>query len=592
MTEPTGISGHSENFQQKYRPLATGLAFFFLLLMLATLGARFWLGGKANEFVGPVHIAAGEEFVYLYAAGDIVQLNHAGELQAVHSAAQTALKDVPIDLRVLADGRLLIAEQRPARIRLCRVGGWICHPVAAPAASIIERQFKLLPGERPDQWLVSDARGDMLWRLPADGGESQALVSAGTLVGPNDLVFGDDGHLWIADTDHRRILELLPAGDGTFAPGREHSAVNRLTVGQRFYPAMLTRSPDGRLWVTQGSEFSEPHSDLVIYDPEEGVLNRVELPPRAYATDVVSLDETTLVTDMDRYTVYRIDHQNLTVQTFGNRLFHEHLANSLKQRRTYGRLETLSLAAVILFASLMILAAALATPRNRWWTRPPVVFDLSNAPEAVPRTSGIHWLAREPKIDLTLKWLERLGYLMFTAMVFAGFALYQWGRTRLGADKTSGLESELSELGVIILLGVLLLALLIFVTRYSVKSMQTQLGTDGRRVCIRLADGRELYVEPMHLAFNDRLILYRQHAIPLRAGKRGAIYRPEELQTWLAPLLRDARELSELQVLKHQWKHHGSRITIWAVLALLAFSIMIFMASRIGAAAGLLTPPG
>ena len=125
---------------QNSRPLAKGFALLFLALMLAGVGLRFWASDKAYGFTGPTHIAAGEQHVYLFAAGDIYRLTHAGELLSVSPPALTGLKDDPIDLRVLPGGQLLIAEQRPALIRLCDVEAWNCSTIAVEATPVIERQ--------------------------------------------------------------------------------------------------------------------------------------------------------------------------------------------------------------------------------------------------------------------------------------------------------------------------------------------------------------------------------------------------------------------------------------------------------------------
>jgi hypothetical protein len=229
----------------KSRPLASGLAFLFLALLLAGLAARFWASDKAYGFTGPTHIAAGEQHVYLFASGDIYRLTHAGELLSVSPPGLTGLKDDPIDLRVSPDGQLLIAEQRPALIRLCDVDSWNCRPIGAGAQAVIERQFKVLAGASPNELLLTDARGDTLWRLPGDGGEPQKLLAVGTLAGPNDIAFDAGGNLWIADTDHRKIVELLPSGNGDYQAGREHSAMNPLTVGERRHVSIcrMARTP-------------------------------------------------------------------------------------------------------------------------------------------------------------------------------------------------------------------------------------------------------------------------------------------------------------------------------------------------------------
>ncbi len=268
---------------RKPQPLATGFAFVFLILLLAGLAARFWTSEQAYGFTGPTHIAAGDEHVFLFAAGDVYQLTHAGELVAVHPPDRTGLNDDPIDLRVTSEGQLLLAEQRPVTIRLCNVDSWSCSLVELGAESLAERQFKVLPGASPRKWLMTDARGDTLWGLSNDGGP-QKMVPDGVLAGPNDLAWDASGNLWIADTNHRKILELIPGDEGVYGPGRAHSAMNELTVGERFYPMMLARTKDGHWWVIQAAEFSNPHSDVLIYDPGEGVQALLDLPADSYVS--------------------------------------------------------------------------------------------------------------------------------------------------------------------------------------------------------------------------------------------------------------------------------------------------------------------
>jgi len=559
---------------QKRKPLATGLAILFLALMLLGLAARFWASDKAYQFTGPTHIAAGATGVLLFAAGDIYRLSHAGELLSVSPPGVTGLEDDPIDLRVLPDGQLLIAEQRPASIRLCDVESWTCRPIGAAAEPLIKRQFKVLAGTLPGELLLTDARGDTLWSLNDGGGEPRKLVEDGTLAGPNDMAFDAAGNLWIADTDHRKIVEFLPTGDGAYLPGRQHSAINELTVGERFYPMMLARTMDGRWWVTQGAEFSKPHSDLLVYDAEEGVQAIVDLPRGAYATDIVALEESVLVTDLERFTVYQVQIGTLEVGEFGDQEFRRRLAQIQDQRQYYDRLGHWSLAALVLFAALMILAAILATPAKRRWTQSPVLFDPANAAGEVPPVSGIHWLEREPKVDRSLKLLEHLGFALFILMTAGALGLYLWVRIQAGSNPGAELVSKLDQLGIILLFGGLVAVITIPVIRLATRALKRKLGTDGKRLYIRLEDGRELAVDPARLAYTGRAILYRQYTLPLQAGKQQRLYAPGEVDTWLAPLLRDARKLTAMEVMKHQWKHRDSQAG-WLLIAGIAVGAIL-----------------
>jgi hypothetical protein len=132
-------------------------------------------------------------------------------------------------------------------------------------------------------------------------------------------------------------------------------------------------------------------------------------------------------------------------------------------------------------------------------------FDLLNAPEQVPPIKGIHWLERDPKTERSLRWLEHLGFILP-------------------------------------------------VIHFSTRAMKRKLGTDGKRLYIRLTDGRELSADPSQLAYTNRLILYCQYTLPLQGGKQQALYAPGEVDAWIAPLLRQSRKLTEMQALKQQLK--------------------------------------
>lgn len=528
--------------------------------MLAALGARFWTTEKAAGLTGPTHIAAGGGQVYLFAAGDIFSLTAGGELLSVFPPDLTGLSDDPIDLRVLSNGQLLIAEQRPAAIKVCDPENWTCRPHEAAPGAFAKRQFKVLPDASGTDLLVTDAPGDMLWRIGKNTDEPQKLLPDHSLAGPNDLAWGDESKLWVADTDHRRILELVPSPDGAFLPGREHSAVNKLTVKERHYPMMLARRADGRLWVIQAADFSKAEADLVIYDQEQGAQALVALPRGAYPTDIVAVEGAALVTDLEQFRVYRVDSDTLVVNEFGDETFRGHLARIQDRQNYYGLLGGISLFGLILSAGLMVAAALKATPKHKRWTKLPLVLDPDNAADQVPATKGIYWLKRDPKMERSLKWLEHLGWILFIILVVGALALYLWIRNFAGPDPGPDISNKTNDLGMVVLLSGVMLAFLIPVLRLATRNLKRRLGTDGKRLYIRLAEGRELSVEPASLFYTSQAVLYRQYTLPLFGGKQNAIYAKGEVETWLAPLLRQSTRLTAIEGIKYQWKNWVSRL--------------------------------
>jgi sugar lactone lactonase YvrE len=559
------------------RPLATGLAVLFLLLLLIGLGVRFWAAERMIRTSGPSHIATDGERILLFAAGALLQLTPPGELQAVIPIARTGLEEDPVDLRFTRDGRLLVVLQRPAAVRRCDVATWDCRPAAEAATGLVERQLKILEAGQPDEWLLTDARGDMLWRLSPQQ-PPRAVVPAGTLAGPNDLALAGDGTLWVADTDHRRIVELVPDQAGGFTEGRAHSAVNEFTAERAWFPMMLARRPDGRWWVAQAAEFSEDRADLMVYDPESGAQARVKLPAGAYPTDIAAVGEAVFVTDMERYAVYRVAGDTHSVALFGDARLQAQLAQLRLQRERLERLSRWSLAAVIACGALMLGAAVLATPREKRWTRVPPPFDLDKAPAAVPRTAGIHWLKPDPAFERSVWWAERLGYVLFLLPVLGVPGLYLVMRAQAGEGVDARLQAELDEALLALLACSVLAVLLIPVICRSIRVLRIRLGTDGRRLYVRRPDGHQFAVEPSQLGYSDRMIVYHEYSLPLVGGRQKPIYAKGEIETWLGPLLRQARKLTVGQLLKHLWQHRLGKPLWWAAGAALLAAALVAVA--------------
>lgn len=555
---------------KKSNPVTALLTLLFLMLLLAGLWARFWAVDKAYGISGPTHIATSHDSVFLFAGGHIIGLEPSGELREVVPLQRTGLADDPIDMRILHTGELLLAGQQPAVIRICNTETWVCRAEAVDTLSRIDRQFKLLPATANGEYFLSDAQGDMLW-LVRSGAGTTPLVDTRFLAGPNDLAIDASGHLWIADTDHRRLVELVPDDTGGFQPSREHGAVNQLTIGSRFYPMLLAIAPDGDIWVAQAAEFSEARADLVVYDPDDGAKIRVDLPKGAYPTDVAAAGDAVLVTDMDRFAVYRVNHVTLEVEDFGGPGLRLELEKSRSLSRHYHRLASWSMGAMVVAALLMIGALVLTTPRERRWTRHKTLPDLANAPAEVPPVRGTHWLQRSRTTERVIAWLEYVFYGALGALAIVCLAIY-------GLFLAAGYEGSARALGLVFLTGGLVLLALSPMVRVSARTMRRTLGTDGRRILLRLADGREIASEPGQVKYNDRVVLCRQYTALLRAGQFNSFYAADELQTWLGPLLRDAQRVGELEVIRHQWKHRDP-LLMWSAGAMLVVVLLAALSS-------------
>lgn len=543
---------------EKRKPMATAAAILFLLLLLACLAGRFWASERAARSTGPTHIAAGGDRVVLVAGGSLYRLDAAGRLLDTIPLEAAGVDDDPIDLRILADGRLLIAAQRPARLWLCDPADWTCTALAFPGDRLPARQFKIVPGAAGGGFVYTDARGDTLWEVRGTGAPRR-LLPRRTLSGPNDLAFDRQKHLWVADTDHRRVVELVPGADGRWTGGRELNTDNAYTRGRRHFPMMLAAGMDGNWWVTQASEFSDGFADLAVYDPDRGAVGIVDLPGGVFATDIVTLGDDLLVTDLESYRVYRVDARTRAIGVFGDAAFARAMAGLAQNRVRDERLSTLAMVGVVVIAVLMIAAAFFATPRERRWTPARAAVQLAPDEAPMPEVRGVHWLAREPRFERSMNWLDRSLIITVIAVLVASAGFFYWIQTPTAGLDAESKRSIYAEFGKILALIAVAVGALAFLLRGARRVLGIRLGTDGRTVYLRLPDGRQLTAQPSELAWTDRWLLFRAHRVPLQGNRGQRIYAPGELETWLAPLLRDARRLTDRELLKQTL--FGSRHT-------------------------------
>jgi len=547
-------------------PVAAAASLLCAGLLAVSLGARFWAANRAGDFTGPTHLAVSGDEVFLFAAGTLFHLSAAGALIDDVAFARTGVSGDPIDLRGDSRGGLLVASQQPARLRLCDTTTWACQELEFGAPEPPQRQFKVLLDKGGFDLLYTDSRGDALWGRTAGEAAPRPLLAPGTLAGPNDLAFDDAGRLWVADTDHRRIVELVQTPDGAWLTGREHSAVNEHTVDGRFYPMMMAPGGDGNWWLTQASEFSNGRADLVIYDPDQGVIERIALPGSTFATDIAAVGDDLLVTDMDAYAVYRVNSETHSVTRFGDALFGQSMGALRDDAAHYSRLSNLAMVAVVVFAVLMLVAAFIATPREKRWTPVPRQITLTSSNEAIPKTGGIHWLRRSERLETWLRMLPVIWFgLLALALAGAGM-LYYFMQTQIGGLSGENLLAARANLGTVLLLLFLPLGLSLVLGLQFSRNMQNRLGVDGRKFFIRTRDGREIGVGPEKIAYTDRAILYGPYLFPLMLGKNLPVYAEGEVETWIAPMLGKSMKLNPWQDLKYRWER-GNGLFTWSIVA-------------------------
>lgn len=551
------------------------LAVLFMLLFLGALGVRFWASGEATRVLGPDHIAVGSERVYLHVNRELVALSASGEILERRTLDQLGIEDAPIDLRVLQDGRVLIAGQRPASLRLCDPARWECMPVGEGVARELKGQFKIALDEQAGRLLIADFDGDEVWLQPLAGGEPKVLHAARFLKRPNDIALDANGRLWVADSGHRRIVALGLHEDGVREAGFAHDARNGQAREGHGWPMMLAFGPDGNWWVTQLHARARAGGDLLIYHPRIGIRARIPLPDDATPTDVASMGDAMLVTDMDRFRLYRVGVESHEVAEFGGARLRAELRRLADQRARYETLSEQSMIGVIAFAVLMVLAAFLVTPKQKRFTPRPKAAVLSASAAQVPPLGGVYWLKRNPKTDRLVCWTLPISFVLVAFVLGSMFGMAYYLDPTLVDGTNPDRAEKAAEFRKMLFMSVFVFGGLPVLTLFTSRNVRPHLGTDGHRLFVRYPDGRQASFAPEQLVYGSRQIAYRDQAFSIQLGNQNPLYVEGEVETYVAPLLRRAKRLSGLAMFRHLLAQREAGTLATMVYSAMVIGIML-----------------
>lgn len=566
---------NSESPKKKYRPAGVILTVLFMLLFLGALGLRIWASAKSTETVGPDHIAVGQDRVYVHVNGELFVLSAQGEIHERKNIEPLVQDTSLIDMRVLQDGRLLLAKQRPAGIEVCDTRHWRCEPLGRVVTTKINSQFKAWVDEASGSLFVSDVDSFKVWIKPRANSEPQPLTTKSNFRRPNDVAMDANGRLWIADSGNHRIVAFERKSDGTWEEARSHDTRNRSTREERDWPMMLALAPDGNWWVTQSTARGSD-ADVLVYHPESGAQSRIELPPDAYPTDIARLGATMLVTDMEKFRIHQIDATTHALSEFGGVAFQETMKQAAERKARYLAIVDQSLIGMIAFGALMIFAAFWASPKERRWTVPATTAPLGASNTPAPNLREIHWLRRHPKTERMLRWMKPLSYVIPIVMIAnVGYLYCLFGSCADTSVMTPDKAGKLEEVEMMLLVITFFTAGIPILANAAMRSLQHRLGTDGYRLFVKLADGRQVSLAPEQLVYSARHIAYRAYVFPVQTGKGQPLYDEGEVTTYIAPLLSRAKKLGPWEMFRYQLKNHEPTLMISLIYIVMLTAMML-----------------
>jgi hypothetical protein len=133
----------------------------------------------------------------------------------------------------------------------------------------------------------------------------------------------------------------------------------------------------------------------------------------------------------------------------------------------------------------------------------------------------------------------------------------------------------LTELKIECFIIALLMVAVPFFSHGAVRTMKHRLGTDGRALFVKLADGRQLSLAPEQLVYDVRRIAYRDHVFPVGTGNQQSVYESGEVTTYLAPLLFRAKHLTPFAMMRYQFEHREPIAVMSGVFAVVVVCVII-----------------
>jgi hypothetical protein len=229
------------------------------------------------------------------------------------------------------------------------------------------------------------------------------------------------------------------------------------------------------------------------------------------------------------------------------------------------------MAGIFVFAALMLLFAFVATPKGKRWTAPAnAAQPLAASSAPVPALSTIHWLKRDPKTERAVTIALYASYFVPMVMAAAFIALFQVIDPATGGKSTpEALEAYEKLKQSLLVMSVLVGGLPVIIT-LTVTSLRCRLGTDGRRLYVKRGDGRQESFAPEQLVYSVRAIACRDRSFAVQNGKGQSLYAKGEVETFIAPLLRQATKLGPFEMLRYQLAHRNL-----AALSLVVYVVLV-----------------
>ncbi|MFQ5938145.1 MAG: hypothetical protein ACE5LB_17220 [Acidiferrobacterales bacterium] len=544
------------------------LAIVLLIGVFMALGARLWATHQAANLVGPDHVAALADALYVHLNGSLYQLDTDGELKNEIRLSSLGIEGPLADIQVLASGDLLLGDLDQGAIRHCTMVTRACRAIAPTEPDAIKRQFKFYADESNGRLYITDTRRHRLLVQSLEGDAIEELAGRETFRFPNDVRATDGGGIYIVDTNHHRVVVFTVDGNDIVENESLRVSADNLVRSGRTWPVDAAQGPLGNWWILS-ADGRLMDADLVVYDADGNPKSKIALPEKADPVAITRFNNQLVLTDRELVQLYQVDPTTGDVSHFNAASFEKVLSVSRERKYQYRSIASIAMGGLVF---LLIAGFALGAwvmienQKKRRTARPDV------APSFAPmsRYQNVHWLTQDASAIEFLQKTKRQGLLI--GLILVGLTI-----SVLAAAVTIPELATKCSPALLRLIGLLVGYLLVSITMLAVlgfRVLRGRIGIDGQMLYLADHNGRTLRVAPEEVVYTTRLVAFGPLALPLKLGNGRPLYPDEEVAQHIKPLLDRAQKIGEINMMIYQIIHlHPASIASLVVLSIGAIII-------------------
>lgn len=351
------------------------------------LGLKFWFDDLALDFRGPDHLhtdaahnlyiqignqllkhdAAGSflkrydliDFGIANSYGDFAFFNN-GDILIRRGINDLSLLEKVKRYRRMTNKTTLAAPDEDSGLFRCNLESKKC--VRFGDGSIdFNRTFHLFIDPQTENVYIADSSRHTL-RLFDVNGVQIAIKGTGFLF-PNQLSL-IEGSLYLADTNHHRLVSLYPTTEKFAKEIDSHLILsnNPAVISPELqrhhsqtWPATFTRTQD--LWWVNVMNNGMRDGDIYLFDNDWRLQSLLDLPENADPMDLVQFNGHVLISDLSLNRVYQFDQVGHRLQDFTSPGLQHTIADNATQQGFYKNLSRTALAAfILLFIGILLYA--------------------------------------------------------------------------------------------------------------------------------------------------------------------------------------------------------------------------------------------